>query len=232
MYPESNRNFETNRLLGGVGALLTAIGSLVLFHGTVGIVGLVGLILLLLSMRGLADDFQNYSIFRNVLTGFVFGIIGTVLAIIVFAAFTFLSGFIFSHYIVGALGFIVAIVGWLLMFVFLLLSGIFYRQAFASLAYKSHEQLLRTGGLLLLIGSILTIIFVGFFVMFIAWLIIAVGLFSLRPPMQPAQVYTPPPPPPTSSASSGQTRYCQQCGAENTINGTFCTRCGQRLSQP
>ena len=59
MYPESNRNFESNRILGGVGALLTAIGSLVVFRGPIGIVGIVGLILVLIAAKGLADEYKN-----------------------------------------------------------------------------------------------------------------------------------------------------------------------------
>jgi uncharacterized membrane protein len=231
MYPESTRNFESNRILGGVGALLTGIGSLVLFSGAVGIVGIVGLILVLVSMRGLADDFKDYAIYRNALNGFIFGFIGILVAIAVFAVFGFLSGFIFAHPIVGALGFLGALGGWGLMFIFVLIGGIFYKQAFDGLARKSGEGLLRTGSLLLLIGSILTIILVGFFLLFIAWLLIAIGLFSLKPVMQSAQAYIPPFTPPTPNAeTSGQIKYCTYCGAENKPEGTFCTHCGRRLT--
>ena len=233
MYPESTRNFESNKILGGVGALLTAIGSLVLFSGTVGIVGIVGIILVLISMRGLADDFKDYSIYRNAVNGFIFGVIGILIAIAVFAAFSFLSGFIFAHPIVGVLGILGAIVGWGLMFVFFLIAGVFYKQGFDVLANKSREGMLRTGSLLLLIGSILTVVFIGFFLLFVAWILIAVGLFSLRPTIQPAQTYTAPQMPPTSAASSsGQVRYCSYCGAENKLEGTFCTHCGRRLTSP
>jgi uncharacterized membrane protein len=230
LYHESTRNFESNKILGAVGALLTAIGSLVLFSGAVGIVGIVGLILVLISMRGLADDFKEYSIYRNALSGFILGFIGIVISIIVFASFSFLSGFIFQHPIVGAFGILLAIVAWLLMFVFMLLSGIFYRHAFNTLAFKSSEGLLRTGGTLILIGSILTIIYVGFFLLFVGWILITAALFSLRPPMQPTQTYTPPPPSPSGSAPSGTVKYCPYCGAENQLEGPFCPHCGRRLN--
>jgi uncharacterized membrane protein len=232
MYPESNRNFESNRILAGVGALLTAIGSLVVFRGPVGIVGIVGLILVLIATRWLADDYKNYAIYRNAVAGFTLALIGTFIAIAVFAAFDFLSGFIFSHPIVGVLGYIFAIGGWLVMFLFFLLQGVFFKQAFDNLAHSSKEGILRTGGLLLLIGGALTIIFVGFFLLFIGWIIVAIGLFSLRPPMQPTQTYTSPPPTttPTAGTVSGQIKYCPHCGAENKLEGTFCTHCGRRLN--
>ena len=231
MYPESSRNFESNKILGGVGALLTAIGSLVLFSGAVGIVGIVGMILVLISLRGLADDFKDHSIYRTSVIGFLFGILGILIAIVVFAAFSFFSGFIFAHPIVGVLGILGAIVGWGLMFVFFLVSGIFYKIGFNVLASKSREGVLRTGSLLLLIGSILTIVFVGFFVLFIAWILISVGLFSLKPIIQ-EQTYTVPQMPPTSSSASGQVKYCPHCGAENKLEGTFCIYCGRRLTSP
>jgi uncharacterized membrane protein len=229
MYPESNRNFESNKILGGVGAILTAIGSLVLFNGSVGIVGIIGLILVLISMKGLSDDYNDHAIFRNSLTAFVLGIIGAFIAVIVFAAFAFFSGFIFAHPIVGALGFIGAIIGWLLMFIFFLMEGVFFKNAFYNLAYKSRVNILRTGGLLLLIGGILTIIFVGFFLLFVGWILVAVGLFSLQLPRQAAPSYTPPPSAPPSS--SGQFKYCSYCGAENRLEATFCTHCGRRINE-
>jgi uncharacterized membrane protein len=83
MYPESTRDYESNKILGGVGALLTAIGSLVLFRGAVGIVGVVGVILVLISIRVLADDLKDYSTYRRAITGFVFGIIGIIVAVAV-----------------------------------------------------------------------------------------------------------------------------------------------------
>ncbi len=232
MYPESSRNFESNRILAGVGALLTAIGSLVVFRGPVGIVGIVGLILVLIATRGLAEDYRNYAIYRNALTAFTLGIIGTLIATVVFAAFDFLSGFIFIHPFVGAFGYILAIGGWIVMFLFFLLEGVFFKQAFDNLAHSSKEHLFRTGGLLLLIGGALTIIFVGFFLLFVGWIIVAVGLFSLRSPMLPTQTYSPTPPatPPNAGTVSGQVTHCPHCGAENKLEGTFCTRCGRRLN--
>jgi len=229
MYPESSRNFESNRVLGGVGAVLAAVGSLLFLRGAVGIVGIFGLILVLVAMRGLADDYKNHAIFRHSLTAFTVGIIGTTIGIAVFAAFDFLSGFIFSHPIIGAFGFIIAIGGWIIMFLFFLLEGVFFKHSFDNLAYSSKENLLRTGGLLLLIGGALTIIIVGFFIILIGWLVLAAGLFSLKSPIQPKETWTAPPTP-NAGTVSGQVRYCSFCGAENKVDVTFCTHCGRRLN--
>jgi uncharacterized membrane protein len=231
MYPDSTRNFETNKILGGVGALLTAIGTLVLFRGTIGIVGLVGMILLLIAMRGLSDDFKDYGVFRRAVSGFIFGLIGTFLAIAVLSAFSILTGFFFTHIVLGSLVLAGAVIGWVVMFIFFVLSGIFYRLAFYSLAHKSRVPMLRTGATVLLVGSALTILLAGFVLMFVAWILIAVGLFSLKLPSEQApEGVRNVTPPPTAETSTGQLKYCPNCGAENNINGTFCTRCGKRLN--
>jgi uncharacterized membrane protein len=232
MYPESSRNFEANRVLAGVGAILAGIGSLLVFRGVVGIgvLGIFGLILVLVAAKGLADDYKNHAIYRPAMIAFTLGLIGTLIGIAVFAAFDFLSGFIFSHPIVGAFGIIFAIGGWIVMFLFFLLEGIFFKNAFDNLASSSKEKVLRTGGLLILIGGALTIIVVGFFILFVGWLVVAAGMFSLKPPMQPIETFTAPPPPPNAGTVSGQMKYCSYCGAENKLDGTFCTHCGRRLN--
>ncbi len=231
MYPESTRNFETNKMLGGVGALLTAIGTLVLFRGTIGIVGLVGMILLLIAIRGLSDDLKDYGVFRRAVGGFIFGLIGTFLAIAVLSVFSILQGFFFTHIVLGSLVLAGAVIGWIIMFIFFVLSGIFYRLAFNSLADKSRVPMLRTGATILLVGSALTIVLAGFVLMFVAWILIAVGLFSLRLQGEQApEGVRNVTPPPTAETSYGQLKYCPNCGAENNINGTFCTRCGKRLN--
>ncbi|MCW4009140.1 MAG: DUF996 domain-containing protein [Candidatus Bathyarchaeota archaeon] len=230
MNTDYSRNFESNRTLGGVGALLSGIGSLVLFSGSVGIVGIVGMILVLLSLRGLAEDFKEPAISRTATSGFIFGITGILIAVMVFQAFAFLSGFIFVHPVMGALGSVMVIGAWFLMFIFLLIAALFFRRAFRLLASKSREGLLRTGGLLLLFGGALTIVFAGFFLLFVGWILTAIGLFQLKPPMQPEQVYTSPHTSTYDVSASGTANLCPHCGAENTLDGTFCTHCGRRLN--
>ncbi|MGB9854022.1 MAG: DUF996 domain-containing protein [Candidatus Bathyarchaeales archaeon] len=65
-------------------------------------------------------------------------------------------------------------------------------------ATKSGENMFNTAGLLLLVGAILTIILIGLILMLVAWILVAIGFFSVKvpttqPPLTPAQ---PPPPPP------------------------------------
>jgi uncharacterized membrane protein/ribosomal protein L40E len=103
---------ESNRLLGGVGALLMVISSissflslaqfffpssyLSLVGAPVGLLGLVGLILFMIGMNGLANHYKDRGIFENalywIITGIVGGVVTAVLAVVV--AFSVLSSVI------------------------------------------------------------------------------------------------------------------------------------------
>jgi uncharacterized membrane protein len=63
---------------------------------------------------------------------------------------------------------------------------------------KSGEKIFETAGLLWLIGAFLTIILVGFILIWIAWILIVVGFFSIKTPaaQPPATLPQTQPPPP------------------------------------
>jgi uncharacterized membrane protein len=179
-------SLESNKTLGGVGAILVAIGSFIPF------LALIGIILVLIAMKGLADYYNEKTIFDNALYGFIFGIIGIVAAVVIFVM-ALSSGVALAEPLAIIGGLLVALV---VAFIFLLLSAIFYKKSFALVSVKSGEKMFETAGLLLLIGAILTIILIGFIIWLIGWILVAVGFFSIKiPATQPP----PPPPPPPSS---------------------------------
>ena len=173
-------SFETNRILSGVGAIFIALGSFFPF------LSLVGIVLLLIGMRGLSFFYDRWSIFQNALYGFIFSIVGVIAYIILFLGFFGIFSVVTSvgpgpapsgPRIFAAGIFILFIVG---VFIFYILHAVFYRRAFNILADVSGVSIFRTSGLLLLIGSALTIILVGFVLLFVAWILAAVGFFSMR----------------------------------------------------
>ena len=230
MYAESSRSFESNRVLGGVGAILAAIGSFIPFSASIGIVYIIGIILVLISMNGLSQDFKEPAISRNALMGFLFGVIGVIIGVVAFAIAraSILSGLTLYRILFRALLYVGAL---LVVLIFLVLAAVFFKRAFEILETKSGERILNTGGLLLLIGAILTIVLIGFVLLFVAWVLIAIGLFSMRQTTQTnaAQIVSPAPPP-LSSAPPGTVKYCPYCGAENKLESTFCTHCGRRMT--
>jgi uncharacterized membrane protein len=209
-------SLESNKTLAGIGAILVAIP----------VVNLVGIILVLIAMKGLAEYYNDNRIFENALYGFIFGIV----AIVAFIAVLFAG--IFTSVFTGALAalalFIVAII---VMFVFFLLQAVFYRNSFTILSEKSGEKMFDTAGLLLLIGAILTIILVGAVLQFIAWILAAVGFFSIKTPTTQVSAAPPSSPSAPTVAVTVERKYCRYCGTENQSDAVFCAKCGKKIAE-
>jgi uncharacterized membrane protein len=75
--------FDSSKTLGGIGALMLFIAiivGLVVPYGSL-IVGAVGLILVLIGLHGLADYYQDRSIFSNALYGVIAVVIGAITSV-------------------------------------------------------------------------------------------------------------------------------------------------------
>jgi uncharacterized membrane protein len=186
-------SIESSKTLGGVGALLVAFGFFVPF------LSLVGIILVFIALKGIADSYGDSSIFQNALYGIIFLIIGAVAGAVVILGALFGIGWTTAAIDYADMSSLWAfigtiIIGVVVIFVFYLLSAIFFKRSFDTLSAKTGEKMFGTAGLLMLVGAILTIVLVGLILMLIAWILVAVAFFSVKttaPPSAPA----PPPPP-------------------------------------
>ncbi len=220
-------NVESSKTLAGVGSILLIL-SMVPYAGAV--LSIIGAILLLIGIKGLASYYQDNEIYENTLMGIIFLIIAVIVeAILVFGAvisFASLAGI--------GLGLIEIVLGLILAFIFYLLSAMRLKKTFNMLSQKSGENSFATAGTLIWWGAILTIIFVGFILIFIAWIFATIAFFSmkLQPPQQPFASqppgYTPPSVPPVTQQTQ-TSRYCPNCGAPLGPDATFCTNCGKQL---
>jgi uncharacterized membrane protein len=202
--------------MGGIGALLMLVSPLSGFAvgGFGGLLGLIGLILVLVAMKGLADHYNDGGIFNNTLYGFIATIVGAIVSgatVVVggvgllaelgldladlatdpsaFASMDWQALIDFSN-IFEFIAIILA--GLVILFVFCLIAALFYRKSLTSLAEKTGVSLFGTAGLILLIGALLTIIGIGFLLLWVALLLITVAFFSIKEePPQPPPV-TPP----------------------------------------
>lgn len=210
-------NLESSKNLGGVGALLIVIASVGLFgQAFVGLLGLVGIILVLIALKGISDYYQEAGIFNNALYAIIIAIIGLVAFVgaIVASVLMFLSNlpielkdlvekgdwasfaakfpaeFTNMNVIWTLVGTI--IIALVVLFIFAIIAMVFFRKSLGLLSSKTGVGLFGTAGLLMLIGAVLTIIIIGFLLIWIGWILLIVAFFTVRTQAAPTQ--TPPPP--------------------------------------
>lgn len=214
-------SLESSKTLAGIGAILVAIPFL----------NLIGIILVLIAMKGLAEYYHEDDIFKNALYGFIFGIIGAVAVIVVIIMLIIGVAFVSPTTAPTApfIGVGLFIVSLIVMYIFSLLGAIFYRNSLSILSQKSGEGMFETAGLILLIGAIIPII--GEVLKFIAWILAAVGFFSIKTPATQVSVAAPSPPSAPTMAVSEEKKYCQYCGTENKVEAIFCQKCGKQIGE-
>jgi uncharacterized membrane protein len=203
-------NFETSKNLGGIGAILMFIGFILpTFASGFGLIlPLVGLILTLVGLKGFADYYSEAGIFNNFLYGTIAGIVGIVVAglAFIFVVFTMLTDFLYAIFptwngdlssLTGLTPDVTAIdptaimpflsaflVILVILFFTAIIVAIFMRKSLNSLSAKAGVGIFGTTGLLLLIGAVLTIIVIGFILIWIALLIMTIAFFSMKPQAQ------------------------------------------------
>jgi uncharacterized membrane protein len=223
---EKALTLESSKNLGGVGAILLLVGTLpYLSSYSFGILALVGLILILVGLNGLANVYKERGIFNNSLYGLIAGIVGVVIAVVVLfvAVLSSLVDFLQEIYpswngdwstisslsgmtpntsnitmssIVSLLGGLLSV--FVVLWIFVIIWAFFARRSLKMLATKSSVGLFSTAALLLLIGAVLTIVLIGFLLMWIAVLLMAIAFFQIRPQAeQPLSTVAPPPLTPT-----------------------------------
>jgi uncharacterized membrane protein len=198
---------ETNKNLGGVGAILMFIGAIPFTWGYFGwLIALVGLILVLIAAYNLASYYSERGIFNNALYGVIAAIVGVVGAAgaAIFAVLTSLTDFLYKIYpgwngdwtalsgltpntsnlsLSDILPFVAGIIAvFIILWIFAIIAAFFVRRSLSSLSAKSGVGLFSTTGLLMLIGAVLIIIVgIGLVLIWIGFILLAVAFFSLRP---------------------------------------------------
>jgi uncharacterized membrane protein len=216
---------ESSRTIGGIGAILMLIGIFP-YLSYFGIVELIGAILVLVGLYGLSGYFRESGIFKNALIGIAAGVVGVVIAAVVgftvvLANITpllhqiypgwdgnwsslqgmtpdpdaFTSGNFDPSTLLPLVTGLIAVLA--ILWIFAIIAAYFVRRSLKQLSARSNVGLFGTAGTLLLIGAFLTIIFIGFILMWIAAILLAIAFFQLKHP-EPDLSQPPPPPPPTT----------------------------------
>ncbi|MGD6852860.1 MAG: DUF996 domain-containing protein [Candidatus Bathyarchaeia archaeon] len=215
---------ESSKTLGGIGAILLFIGIFPVIN-YFGIIDLVGAILVLVGLYGLSGYFRERGIFNNALIAVVVLIIGSIIVAVL--AFTVLfanaSAILYQIYpgwdgnwaslqgmtpdpnafnnanfadwipIFGALAAV-----WIGAWIIAIISTFFIRRSLVTVANRSNTGLFGTAGLLMLIGGFLAIVLIGYLLIWIGFLLMAIAFFQLKhtetTETPPATAYSPPPP--------------------------------------
>lgn len=208
-------DFQTCKTLGGVGAILLLIGCLSSISPAVGLLGLIGIILILIALNGFADYYKEKGIFNNALYGIIIFIVGFVvtIAVVVYMLVDFLTSLgidmadwqsfqtidwqnvMTPDKIMNLVG--SGIIALVILFIFSILGAYFLKRSLDLLAAKTEVKLFATTGLILLIGAVLTIILIGFILIFVAIILLIVAFFSIKTPTS-----TPTPAPPATPEAS------------------------------
>jgi len=199
------------KTLGGIGAILLLIPG----------ISIIGYILILIATKYISDDLGDKSIFDNMLYAVITGIIG----VAVMAGVLFMGG-IFSISTLGASAILGVIGGLLVIWIFLIISSIFIRRAFNTMAAKLNVDTFKTAGTLYFFGAILTIILVGFILLLIAYIFQIVAFFSIHDETQPTQPIQPQPA--VAPVAQAGTKFCPNCGTQMDSKVAFCPKCGAK----
>ena len=175
------------KILGGIGAILMLFGGFIL----PGLGAIIGLVLVFIAVKYIASETKDESIFDNYLMYFICSIIAIVAVVVIFfysigfslTFFTALESMeftdfssvwdFFSQYLLAWI--IAAVVGW----IFIIISALYLRKCYDSIAKRTNVHLFKTTGLVYLIGVVTLIIGIGIVIMLIAKIIEIVAYFSL-----------------------------------------------------
>ena len=190
-------SLQTAKILGGIGALLILIGFFI--TATVGMLGFIGFIMVFIAVKMIADETKEKGIFDNFLYSFVARIIAFValiaMALVILASVGGLQFFIDLQNsamtepleIWNTLQPVVfgAIAALLVFWIIAVVASLFFRKSFSLIAEKTDVKWFATAGLLIFIGTITSIILIGFIILIIGWIVEIVAFFSLPDKINP-----------------------------------------------
>jgi uncharacterized membrane protein len=231
------------KILGGTGSILLLL-SLVPRVGF--ILGIIGFAFILVAMKLISDALSDGLIFNNMIIATVLGIAAIlVLEIVNVRVITRVTNYLRDvaagtahpaiHF--GALV-VLLIIGLLVVWVLYLVSAFYLRRNFNVTAQRLNVGLFRTGAYIFMIGAALTVVLIGFLLIFVAEILFAIAFFTIPEKMVPV---SPPPsgsmptPSPsgaqqttTSSQTASANRFCLKCGQSLPEGTVFCPSCGQK----
>ena len=167
---------------------------------------LIGIIFVLIALKGYADAYKDGSILHNALYTIVFEIIGVVVCagIVIYGAMGFFASLGINNLadlrswqqidwqnavnINNILPFIGAIIlGLVILYAFTVLASLYVKKAMNTLSGKTGVKLFHTTGTVFFVGALLTIILIGFIVIWVAFILLMISFYESKPLAQEQQ---------------------------------------------
>jgi uncharacterized membrane protein len=188
------RNLSEAKVYGGIGAILMLIGIFIPYGGP--IISIIGLVFIFIAVKAISEQTKDENIFSNYLMHFIFTILAIVAIIVImiiafgaaggFSWITEISGMqpgemtdfntfwdLFGDMIIGAI--VALFIGWVLA----IISALYLRKCYNSIAEHTKVGIFKTTGTVYFIGAITLIIGIGIIILFIAKIMEIVAYFSI-----------------------------------------------------
>ncbi len=173
-------SLDQAKTLGGIGSILI----LLVIFPIVGIVlSIIGTIMVLIAVKYISETVKDKTIFKNMLIAVILNVAGSVWTILIAGRlFPYFREFRQPYPWMLALPrtfLITLIITLVVVWVLHIGSAIFLRKSYTIVASKLNISMFSTTALLYMIGAVLTIILVGFIVIYIAFILQTVAFFSI-----------------------------------------------------
>jgi uncharacterized membrane protein len=176
------------KTLGGVGSILI----LLIAVPTVGwILGIAGIVMVIIAINKISQEINDSKIKRNMLVAIALTIgaaaLGAVTALGTLYRLLGMGSFVGTSFVLSPgittgdwIGVAAVVVGGLAgVCAFLVASGVFVRRSYNSMASKLNVKMFGTAGLLYLIGVATAVVGVGFVLILVSEILLAVSFFSI-----------------------------------------------------
>ncbi|MEM0339995.1 MAG: DUF996 domain-containing protein [Acidilobaceae archaeon] len=183
--PQTNleQELKAAKLYGAIGTTSLLVSTILAVIPYVGIFltltsYILGLALLLLAFKKLSDVYNRSEIFKNAMIWLVLDVVASLLAILGLVAI----GVAFFEFIIRgrSLAFLTGFLSLLLSLAIFVVSAFFYYRAVSTVAEVSKNELFKWSGICQLVGALTLILLIGFFLMFVAEILLLIAFLELK----------------------------------------------------
>ena len=196
---------------------------------TYDIIRIIGIIFILISLHNLANIYQTKTISFNAKKGAIIVIIYYIIQKIPISQI--ITNAAVTNTVIGLALRIIQLLFIIVLLLVFIIAAAYVRRSLNELANSSGINGFATAGKWLFVGAILTIFLVGFIIMGIAFLILAIAFSDLKnaQPIPQGTMDISPLAQTILTLNYEIKAYCPYCGSPLPPEAHFCTQCGKQI---